>query len=920
MLTSYYQARTGVGLANLSTGSSTGGSSNKKAPTSPWALGNTGPQMTDLAKSVMAGSRFIDTSIAKLDAPVANPKAAQDYKALFALHQGLLALEGLAEQASAKGVPALQLTQLQSRFAAGMKEFQSFLGSEPFSTIDLVQGAVTSKAQSAAGVKRETDTYATGVVHSGTSTDPVAAFQGNVQFAVAVKAYSGTVVNVSFDLAEMGATPRTMSNTINYMNGKLATAGVSTRFANVHTLGTPTTVKVGATSMTLPAGPDQWALSIKGVSTETLTFSAPAAAPAVYIGETAGLTKPPATIKTVAPTQQLMKYEADAAGTATTAADGKIFSKTLGPEVQAVRASATAADGSLYVLADINGKTDGQAIKGTGDVALLKYDSAGNLTYTRTLGAADSANGYALSVSADGTKVAIAGSVTGTFDQADSLTAKNNGTDSFVSMFSAAGEELWTQRRGGTADDKVTALTIGADGTVYLAGTASSAMPGATSQGGQDGYISAIAATSTTGTDGVTTWTASTKFTTQFGTAGVDTPGGIAVSGTTLVVASAENGDAVVRRYDLQPTGAPTLGLARNLGAVQSGEVTGLGFATDGSVIVGGSTHNGALAAGTVTTAYTGGRDVFVAKLSGNLVAAGTDRLSYYGADDRTASAMTVSGNSIFLTGQVNVTPPSGQTTAHDGYAAQIDPATGAVTWTKQFTAAQSEAAPTSIAVDASGASSLDRLGLPKGTIDFTGSSALKVGGTVTANDRITSVTALRPGDRFFISSGAGVAKPVTIEASDTLKTLATKIGRAASFNAKVEVISSGGYDQLKITPISDRAEVQLRAGETNRDALAALGLNEGLLSVSAAAGKSEKKTYGLKLDSSLNLSDATQIGHAKAAIANAVTIVRQAYRDMATPASATAAAKAASGPVPAYITAQIANYSQALARLTGGG
>ena len=56
-----------------------------------------------------------------------------------------------------------------------------------------------------------------------------------------------------------------------------------------------------------------------------------------------------------------------------------------GSEVQKARASAVAPDGSLYILTDVNAATGGQAIKGSSDVALQKYDSAGNLIYTRTL-------------------------------------------------------------------------------------------------------------------------------------------------------------------------------------------------------------------------------------------------------------------------------------------------------------------------------------------------------------------------------------------------------------------------------------------------------------------------------------------------------------------------------------------------------
>jgi hypothetical protein len=148
-------------------------------------------------------------------------------------------------------------------------------------------------------------------------------------------------------------------------------------------------------------------------------------------------------------------------------------------DVSAVRASATHTDGSVYMLAEVTGDVAGQPIKGERDVHLLKYDSMGNLIFSRTLGAADQANATSIAVAADG-KVAIAGSVKGDLlglgPFETTLNAK--GADSFVTVFNADGEELWSKRRGAYGDDEVKALTFGADGSLYVAGTTATAMPG----------------------------------------------------------------------------------------------------------------------------------------------------------------------------------------------------------------------------------------------------------------------------------------------------------------------------------------------------------------------------------------------------------------------------------------------------------
>ncbi|OYX30392.1 MAG: hypothetical protein B7Y99_11775 [Caulobacterales bacterium 32-69-10] len=891
LLTAYYQAKSGIS-SNATGGSGTSSGTTKKNPTAPWATASTAPKMSELADAVMRGKKFIDPEAAKLD--VAG--ASKDYKQLFSLYQGLNALQGLAEQMSAKNLSEMRKAEIRARFDAGMAEIGAYLDKTAFQAFQLSQGQATA-SQTAPGIKRETDTYATGTLHSGDPGAAVDAFQGDVAFNLKLSRPSGAVIDVDFDLAEMGATPRTMANVTIYMNDKLAAAGAATRFAVVRTPGAERTATAGGQTVKLGMGPDTYALSIKGVSTEIAAFTAPATSPAVYIGGQMGTTtgtKPTAV-------RELMKFETDPASPASTAADGKVFDKTLGPEVQAVRASQVAPDGSLYVLADINNKTGDQNIKGTADVALMKYDSAGNLVYTRTLGAASQAFGSALTVSADGSRIAVAGSVVGALDAGDAG-ADAKVADSFVAVFDADGEQVWSQRAGSKGEDKVTGVSFGADGSLYVTGSTSGNFNNTIQVGGQDSYIRGFKLnTSPTAAEAY-----STQFTTQYGTSGVDKPAGVAINGSTMVTAGVENGRIILRRYDLQPTGAPLLGATRDLGAANGGGIAGVAFDADGSLIVAGSTKNGALNAGTVTTAYTSGEAAFVAKLSGDLAAAGTDRLTYYnGTGDRSATAVTLSGGKAYIAGQMAVTPPPGQTTAFDGYAAAIDPDTGAVSWSQTMRGDGLQAAPTSIAVDQSGASVLDRLGLPRGTIDYTGSQ------TIVGN------SAARAGDQFFVRSGTGAAKAVTIEAGDTLKTLAAKIGRAAGFTVKVEIVIAKGYDTLKITPQSTRTPIELEAGKNGRNALSALGLQEGLITTTPDPNKKDsvKASYSLQLHSTLNLNTEGGAKQAQAQLLGALSNVRSIYRDMTTtPTKATA-----SGAVPAYLTNQIANYQQALNRLTGG-
>jgi hypothetical protein len=889
VLTAYYQAKAGVGTAASGGAGAGNGTGKTKTPTPPWDLKSSAPRAPALVKAVMSGARFLDPNAAKLDAA-----APDDYRKLFALYQGLNALQGLSDQVNASGVSEGEKARIRARFAEGMAEIGKYIDTADFKLFDLAQGQATSKLQSTGGVKVETDAYKTGTLWTGAMNGEPPAFQGDVKFSLSVQkgASNPVTVNVDFDLAEMGATPRTMSNVVIYLNDKLAAAGLSTRFANERTAGADKTAMVGGKSVVIGKEPDSYALKIKGSDIEALSFSAPATAPAVYLGGAAGRDTDKAD-----PSLSLTKFEvggADVTGTA--AANGKIFSRPMDAGVSAIKSQVVGADGSLYMLAEVDAKVDGQTIKGTSDVALLKYDPGGNLVYSRTLGAASSASGFALAVSADGASVAVAGSVTGVLDAGDAGKDPNT-ADSFVTVFSAAGEEKWTQRSAATLEDKVTGLAFAADGSLYATGTTASAMPGATAVGGQDAYLRGFSATG------------AVKFTSQYGTAGVDSSAGLIVDGNSVVVAGSESGQAVLRRFDLQPAGAPTLASSRSLGAL-NGNLAGIGLAADGSIVVTGSTSNGSLSVGGATTGYPGQQAAFVAKLNSDLTTTGGDHLTYLaGSSARTASAMTISGGQVYLAGQISVTPLPGDTSAHDSYVQAIDPDTGAVSWSRQTQGLDREAAITALAVDAGGASALDRLGLPQGKIDW------KVSDTLVAN------TAARVGDQLTVRSSMG-PKTVTIEASDTLKTLATKIGRAAGFNVKVETTLVDGVQKLKVTPIG-KAEIELEAGPKGRDALGALGLGEALITndpTKAADAKKAKTvaTYGLGLPSTLNLDTPAAAKQASSILINAAVAVRGVYNDLIKPP--TTPSSSSSGQVPAYLQAQIANYQLALARLTGGG
>ena len=732
---------------------------------------------------------------------------------------------------------------------------------------------------------------------------------------------------------------------VTYLNSQLAAAGLKTTVSDNLIPGAAATTTTNGTATTVtPATPNQYGLQINGTANELLSFSA-TATPSVYLTQTssdptattatsttATTTASSATTTATAtptPTSQFVKLDPSTAGGGPTST---AFADNL-PAGATVQATAVAPDGSVYVLANVDSTINGVTVQGSQDAALLKYDSAGKLISTSVLGSAGSVDATAIAVSADGSQVAVAGSVTGgTLDATDTSQNGSSIQQSFVSVYDASGDPLWSSTRDAAGDNQANAVSFGTDNTVYVAGATTAALPGATSSGGQDGYLQGFKVTASTDlASQETTYSAITAFTQEFGTGGTDQATGVAASGSSVYVSSVENGDAVVRQYAVAPTtttkssnitatttttpGQATLAATQDLGALSGGGVSGIAVAADGSIIVAGSTHDAALSAGSVTSAYSGDGDAFIASLNPNLTSTNGDVLSYYNdGAPTTASALTVSGNTAYITGQL---AGATSTTPSLGYAAAVDPTTGAVSWSDSFSGDNGSAAPTSIAVDASGASVLDLLGLPRGSLAV----------QAQPSQLLTANSSVQAGDYFYVQSGSGSPQKVVIAADDTYATLATKVEQASGYAATVTTTTSTTGEALQIKPANAASSIRIEAGPAGQDALGPLGLREGLVSdVATAAAPTAingqpvtgdiQSHYSITVPSELSLSTPAGVAAAKTSLATAVAEVQSIYSDLTTSKST---GSGTSGTVPAYITAQIANYQQALSRLTGG-
>jgi len=369
----------------------------------------------------------------------------------------------------------------------------------------------------------------------------------------------------------------------------------------------------------------------------------------------------------------------------------------------------------------------------------------------------------------------------------------------------------------------------------------------------------------------------------------------------------------VLRRFNYSTAGGLSVGATRDIGYFHGGAINTI--AADGaSLYVGGEVGADRLTVGDAARSAVAGKEGFVARLDAGLVSAALDRTSYIGsAQDDSVRSITILNGDVYAAGvSGGVLAGSGASNAKQGFLARLDDA-GDLDWTRTFTSSGGPMTVTGLAVDQSGASPLDVLGLPRGAIAAATSSPLV--------DR----SALRVGDEFRIGADGRRLTTIRISATDTLASLTATISRAVGATGRAQIVRENGVERIEITARDGKA-VRIEPGRDGRNALGALGFAQGVVS-KTSTGRSALKTYGLGLIASdLKLDTAEHIAKSKAEISAAISIVRQAYEHLLNPHAEEMteaekkleARRAAAGAAPAHYSAQLANYQAALTRLGG--
>ena len=958
LLYNYYTAKLPLSSAQIA---ASGSQTQANAPTTPWDISITPPAQQTQDVAVRSNTPYFDPTDLSLLAPASatgtanaqselaallnsqlsnassspasnassssasNAALTADNNKLFGLYNALNRLDYIAQMANRASTLDGQRAGLNQNLQDGLTQVLSFVNNASFTNLTVTPGQQTSSEQSAVTIPYPQSNYTGGAVMGDTQVfAPVPGLSTADQFTVSVTK-AGVNTNVVIDLSKVTGALN-LDNINAYVNQQLGAAGFATRFGRVQTGG-----DISLRTAT-------WGEQIVNRPDEVVALSSDQAQPAIYVAGMSGQSTDSQgnLIKLVGLSGTTSS--AFSASTAPATGTAAAPSTTPDPGTAAAKGTAVDANGNVYVIGNSTGSSGSEINQASQDVYLTKYESAGNLQWTKLLGAADTASAYGLAVDPSSGGVVIAGSVNGQLTP----TAPVGGTDSFVAKYDSSGNQTWLRQVAPANNNSANSVSVDSSGNVYVGGQVSGALAaGQTSAGGVDAYITKLDSKGTL------------VYNRQFGTAGADAAKQTAVaSDGNLIVASEQNGHAILTKYDSSNATSPAMWQV-DLGDLQGGSIGGMTIAS-GKVYVSGTTANASLNAGgaaSTANASSGGTDGFVFAATDNGASATPDFVSYVGtASAEQGGGVTVAGGNIYLTGTTTGTF-AGQTrnviNTHNLFVAQLA-SDGTLDWAHQYGGIDGESHGVAIASDNSGSSVLDALKLGRGTIDINQSTD------------ITSQTTARVGDYFTVNvqGTAGTRNvQITISPGETMRSLAIKINGALLFDGKATALPVQGGQALQIA-VNQGVKVQLIAGPKDFDALAGLGLKPSLLTntaVAAAAATTTKvtdnaatnataaaaappitdngasnataaatttlvpQTIGLGIDSGLDLLSTTTATHADNVLQGAMAIIKQAYGKLNTPPAASSASTTG-GSVPAYLLAQLAGYQNALSTLSTSG
>jgi len=139
--------------------------------------------------------------------------------------------------------------------------------------------------------------------------------------------------------------------------------------------------------------------------------------------------------------------------------------------------------GYIYIAGDTGGDLDGQINSGNRDAFVSKFDSNGNVQWTRLLGTATIDDVWG--IASDSSGIYITGQTTGNLDGIINA----GGTDIYIAKYDFSGILQWTKLAGTAAEERGRAITTDNSGNVYITGETYGDLDGQVNSGGADIFV-----------------------------------------------------------------------------------------------------------------------------------------------------------------------------------------------------------------------------------------------------------------------------------------------------------------------------------------------------------------------------------------------------------------------------------------------
>ncbi len=573
-----------------------------KAVITPWGNEKSENSIVSQYNRVRNKTKFIDENTST----VRKAGFDKDDKALFTLYSALTDLRAIAAYAAERNTPESSLAKLSSQFTKGLFQASEYVRKAELDKLALIFGEKQSYVTSDAGLGKNDRDIKGGAVAALSKTSPILGINGDEIFTIKIKASSTAEDTFVINLSDISGdvTLENLKELINTKVSELTTVNSDGDTVSKYR----SRVKIDA----LSGGKFGFTFDVDGI--EELTFNASVVNPALIVVGTqrsgtfgsveTGVLSKYTNLDSSDPTRT---FNNDIAGINSNEfkilSDGESTASTNEKTGLETSPNAVQVDsqGNIYVVGKSKGDFEGQfnAAK-TNDVFLSKYDSNGSIIWSRLLGASDDANAFALTIDGND-NIIIAGKVNEELIASDVF----SGTDSFVTKYTSAGEELFTKQLDSVATDQANSLTVDANGDIYFTGQIYGRLNSSTTDYGKSDSI----LVKLSGSNG------NVVATTQFGGAENDYGQQIVVaSDGHILVASSEDGNAFIRKIDKD--NLDNVLATYDIGALSGGKITGLSVEGN-EVFISGVTQNGSFSGGgSVVSSYSGGNDGFIAKIN----------------------------------------------------------------------------------------------------------------------------------------------------------------------------------------------------------------------------------------------------------------------------------------------------------------